>query len=91
MMMVQAKYQTLKLNTTRHLLVYADVGWKHTYQKEDTEASAVPDKEIGEEVNAERIGDTFMLRDRNSGKFATKRHVINRLKCDSSSYIGEQP
>jgi len=48
----------------------------------------VPNKEAGEEVKADKTGDTFMLRDQNSGKFTTQRYVINRLKCDSSSYIG---
>jgi hypothetical protein len=59
------------------------------YHKEGTETSAVPDNEIGEKVNAKKPGDTFMLRDQNSGNFRTQRYVINWLKCDSSSYIWE--
>jgi len=70
-------------------LVYADTGWKHIYHTAGTEASAVPNKVIGEKVNAEKFGDVFMLRDQNSGQFTTQRYIINRLKCDSSSYIGE--
>ena len=66
-------------------MVYADIRSKHTYTKEATETSAVPNKKAGEEVKADKTGDTFILRDQNSGKFTTQRYVINRLKCDSSS------
>jgi hypothetical protein len=77
------------LNTTRQLLVYADIGCTHTYHTEGIEASAVSNKEADEEVNAEKTGDTFMLRDPNFGKFKTKIYLINCLNCDSSSYTGE--
>ena len=77
---VNKMQETLKLKATRQLLVYVNIGWKHTYHREGTEASAVPNTDTGKEVNAEKTGNTFMLHDQNSGKFTTQRYVINRLK-----------
>ena len=85
----QQNKKPLKLKATRQFLVYADIRRKRTYHKEATEASAVPNKKAGEEVKEDKTGDTFRLRDQNSGKFTTQRYVINRLKCGSSSYIWE--
>jgi hypothetical protein len=56
---VQVNQEVLKLNGTHQLLVYADVfnvlgGSLHTIKK-NTEARLVASKEIGIEVNAEKL------------------------------------
>jgi hypothetical protein len=69
-MRVQVNEDDLKLNVTHQFLVYADdfnveVGSVHTTQKK---ALTVASKEIGLEVNADKIKYMVMFRDQNAGR-----------------------
>ena len=73
----------MKLNGTHQLLVYADDvnilgGSVHT-AKENAEAFIVASKEIGLEVNADKIKYLVMSRDQNVGQSHT-------MKTDDSSF-----
>ena len=68
---VQVNKDGLKLNGTHQLLVYADDvnifgGSVHT-TKENAEALIVASKEIGLEVNVDKIKCMLMSRDQNAG------------------------
>ena len=69
---VQANQESLKLNGTHQLLVYADDvnilgGSIHTVRK-NTEALSIASKEIGLEINAEKTKYMVMSRDQNAGR-----------------------
>jgi len=79
----QVNQDGLKLNGTHQLLVYADDvnilgGSVHT-AKENAEAFIVASKEIGLEVNADKIKYLVMSRDQNVGQSHT-------MKTDDSSF-----
>jgi hypothetical protein len=80
---IQAKQGGLKLNGTHQFLVYPDYvnilgGRIHTTNK-NTEASVVPSKETGLEVNAEKTKYTVKFRDQNEGK-------NHNIKTDNKSF-----
>ena len=84
---VRVNQDSLKLNGTRQLLVYAgDVnilgGSVHTIKK-STEALLVGSKEIGLEVNAGKTKYVVMSRDRNAGR-------SHNIKIDSSFEMVEE-
>jgi hypothetical protein len=66
---VQAKRERFKLNSTHHLLVYADinilVGNTHTINK-NTEALIVASNDISLEENAEKTKCMVMSRDQHA-------------------------
>ena len=69
---VQVNLDSLKLNGTHQLLIYAgDVtimgGSVHSVEK-NTETVVVASKEIRLEVNADKTKKTFMSRDQNAGR-----------------------
>jgi hypothetical protein len=73
---VQVNQDGLGLNGTHQLLAYADDvnilgGSAHTIEK-NTEALAVASKEIGLEVNSDKIKYRVMSRDQNVGKIESK-------------------
>jgi hypothetical protein len=69
----QANQDSLKLNGTHQLLLYADDdddilgGSIHTVRK-NTEALVITNKEIGLEVNAEKTKCRIMSQDQNTGQ-----------------------
>jgi len=80
---VQVNQDSLKLNGTHQLLVYADDvnrlgGSVHTV-KENAEALVVASKEIGLEVNADKTKYMVMSRDQNAGR-------SHNIKIDNSSF-----
>jgi len=80
---VQTNQDSLKLNGTHQLLVYADDvnilgGRLHTIKK-NKEALLVGSKEIGLEVNADKTKYMFMSGDQNAGR-------SHNIKTDNSSF-----
>jgi hypothetical protein len=69
---VQANQEGLKLNGTHQLVVYADdvyiLGGSIHAIKKNTKVLVVASKEIGLEVNAEKIKYMVMSRDQNAGQ-----------------------
>jgi hypothetical protein len=76
---VQVNQDGLKLNTTRHLLVYAYAnilgGSVHTIKK-NAEILVVAGKETGLEANADKSKYKFMSRDQNAGR----SHSIKKVR-----------
>jgi hypothetical protein len=80
---VQANQETLKLNDTHELLVYADdfniVGGSIRSIKKNAEDFVVASKETGLEVNAEKTKYKVMSRNQNAGQ-------NHNIKIDSKSF-----
>ena len=90
---VQVNQDGLKLKVTHQPLVYADDfnilgGSVHTVKK-NTEALLVGSKEIGLEVNADKI--KYMSRDQNAGRSYSIQTDSSFFERVESSYIWEQP
>jgi hypothetical protein len=73
----------LKLNGKHQLLVYTEdvniLGGSVHIRKKNTEALVVASKEIGLEVNADKIKYLVMSRDQNAGR-------IHNIKTDNNSF-----
>jgi hypothetical protein len=80
---IQANQESLKLNGTHQLLVYADdvniLGGSIHAIKKNTEALVVGSKEIGLEVNAEKTKYMIMSRNQNAGQ-------NHNMKIDNNSF-----
>jgi hypothetical protein len=80
---VQVNQDSLKLNGTHQLLVYADyvniLGGSVRALKENAETLVVAGKEIGLEVNADKTKYMVMSRDQNAGR-------NHSMKTDNSSF-----
>ena len=91
---VQVNQDGLKLNGTHQLLAYADDvnilgGSVHTV-KENTEALVVATKEIGLEVNDDKIKYMIMSRDQNAGRSHSKKTDISSIEsAEEFKYLGK--
>ena len=88
------KQDGLKLNDTHQLLVYADYvnilgGSVHTVKK-NAEALVAATKEIGLEVNADKIKYMVMSRDQNAGRSHSTKLIIVHWKEWKISNIWQQ-
>jgi hypothetical protein len=89
---VQVNEDSLKLNVTHKLLVYADEvnmlgGRVHTV-KENAEALVVGSKERRLEVNADKTKYMVMSRDQNTRRNHNTRLIIFRLKSGTVQIFG---
>jgi len=91
---VQVNQNGLKLNGTHHLLVYTDdvnlLGGSICTIKENSEALVVASKEIGLEVNGDKISTWSCLEIRMQDEVTMWRLIIVPLKGWKSSNIWEQ-
>jgi len=92
---VQVNADSLKLNGTHQLLVYADEvnmlgGSVHTIKK-NANALVVAGKERGLEVNADKTKYMVMSGDQNARRSHNTRLITVRLKKWNTSNVWEQP
>ena len=91
---VQVNQDGLKLNYTHQLLVYADefniLGRSVRTVKENTEASAVANKETRLEVIADKTKYMVMSPEQNAGRSQIQKLKINPLQGWNSSKMCEQ-
>ena len=90
---VQVNKDDLQLNGTHQLLVYADdvnILCRNVHnKKKNTEALVVPSREIGLEVNADKIKYTVMSRDQNARRSHNIRFdKISFERVDQFEYLG---
>ena len=86
---VQVNQDGLILNGTHQLLAYAEAeGSVHTV-KENAEALVVATKQIGLEVNADKMKYIVMSRDRNAGRgHSVKIDNTSNEKVEEFKYLG---
>jgi hypothetical protein len=74
-MMVHIRYLTLKLKRKLHFSLWFMQILCGNIHGINSTGLVVPNKHNGEEVNAEKTEEKFVLRDQIFGKFTTQRYV----------------